>query len=64
MILSNIRYRTLFIKSSDHGTAFTIPVGTKKYLGKVSTTRHPVRRRDADVRSSVDWLAAAHFQRG
>ena len=33
-------------------------------LGKVCTTRHPVRRRDADVRSSVDWPAAALFQPG
>jgi hypothetical protein len=46
MILSNILYRTLFIKSSDYGTAFTIPVGTKEYL---VTAKHLVDVVDGKV---------------
>ena len=33
-------------------------------LGKVCTTRHPVRRRDVDVCSSVNWPAADLYQLG
>lgn len=49
MILTNILYRTFFIKAAQYGTAFTVDVEGVEYLVAACLPDH-VRRRDVTVR--------------